>query len=103
MLLQHSAAQQNGVDVQLLVEQHDIREPSRFERAVVVFDAEGAGGVGGRRAHRLAERNAHADRRAHAVHQIGRGTRNRAVVQRCEVAVSGSCRYNLVVLPVKSW
>ena len=41
MLLQHSAAQQNGVDVQLLVEQHDIREPSRFERAVVVFDAEG--------------------------------------------------------------
>ena len=26
-----------------------------------------------------------------------------AILQPCEVAVSESCRYNLVVLPVKSW
>ena len=46
--------------------------------------------IGRRRPNRLTEWNAHFNSRAHAVHQVGCGTRNRAVVQRSEVATHGN-------------
>ena len=55
-----------------------------------MLNANSARRIGGRGLNRLTERNAHLDRRAHAVHQVGCGTRNRAVVQRSEVAAHGN-------------
>ena len=68
---QHSAAQQNRVNIQLLIQQEHIRQLARLERAVIVLNADSARRIGGRGMNRLTERNTHFNSRAHAVHQIG--------------------------------
>ena len=50
---QHSAAQQNRVNVQLLIQQEHIRQLARLERAVIVLTADSARRIGGRGTNRL--------------------------------------------------
>ena len=88
-LLQHPAAQQDGMNIQLVVEQNHVCELSGLERTVIVLDAERTGRICRGRLHGLTERNPHAHRAPDAVHQIGGGTGDRAVVQRGEIAAHG--------------
>ena len=53
---QHSAAQQNRVNIQLLIQQEHIRQLARLERAVIVLNADSARRIGGRGTNRLTER-----------------------------------------------
>ena len=77
------------MNIQLVVEQNHVCELSGLERTVIVLDAERTGRICRGRLHGLTERNAHAHRAPDAVHQIGGGTGDRAVVQRGEIAAHG--------------